>query len=224
MPVDPWGNSDTTPADRLPNRSWMHWSLIEPQHLYAAAATLIALVLGALLWFAAGQTPGPCPGCEVADQVGVGLTANGDSIQVRLVTCEPTTVERVALYDHEGATRWEIEATQAHSESVFLTNQVFGAFDEIVALDELPVSTDLSGVVEADRTYTFEFNVLDLHPDQIFYRYRLWDRTQFETAARDTACPTIDVDDTQARLLALGLLTIFGVVAYVASGRLVAGG
>lgn len=106
---------------------------------------------------------------------------------------------------------------------VFLTNQVFGAFDEIVALGELPVSTDLTGVVEADRTYTFRFNVLDLHPDKVFYRYRLWDKAQFETAARNVACPTIDVDDTQARLLALGLLAVFGVVAYVASGRLVSG-
>jgi len=129
----------------------------------------------------------------------------------------------VALYDQDGATRWEIHATEPHSEMVFLTNQVFGAFDETVALGELPVSTDLTGVVEADRTYTFEFNVLDLHPDQVFYRYRLWEREQFEAAARDVACPTIDVDDTQARLLALGLLAIFGVVAYVASGRLVAG-
>ncbi len=63
--------------------------------------------------------------------------------------------------------------------------------------------------------------MLDLHPDRIFYRYRLWDRAQFETAARDVACPALDVDDTQARLLALGLLAVFGVVAYVASGRII---
>lgn len=221
MPADPWGTADTSPTDHLPNRSWFHWSLIEPRHLYGAAAVMIALVLGTLIWFAAGQRPDPCPSCQVPNQVGVGLTASGDSIQVRLVTCEPTTVQRVALYDQQGATRWEIHATEPHSETVFLTNQVFGSFRETVALGELPVSTDLTGVVEADRTYTFAFNVLDLHPNQIFYRYRLWDRAQFEAAARDVACPTIDVDDTQARLLALGLLAVFGVVAYVASGRII---
>jgi hypothetical protein len=224
MRADPWGNADAAPADRLPNRTWFHWSLIEPQHLYASVVAVITIAFGLLIWFAAGQPPRPCAECEIPDHVGVGLTPAADSIQIRLITCEPATVERVALFDQNGATRWEIRATEPHQETVFLTDQVFGAFEELVALDELPVSTDLTGVVEADRTYTFAFNVLDLHPNQIFYRYRLWDRTQFESAARDVACPTLDVDDTQARLLALGLLAVFGVVAYVASGRLVSAG
>lgn len=223
MAADPWGNPDSSPAEHLPTGSWFHWSLIEARHLYGAASVIIAVALGAIIWFGTAQRPGPCADCEVGDQVGVGLTATGDSIQVRLVTCEPVVVQRVALYDQDGATRWEIQANESHSETVFLTNQVFGAFDEVVPLGELPVSSDLTGIVEADRTYTFAFSVLDLHPDQIFYRYRLWQRADFEVAARDIACPTIDVDDTQARLLAMALMAVFGVVAYVASGRLVAG-
>ena len=222
MPADPWGPSPDTRADHLPDRPWFHWALLEERHLYAGAGLLLALALGVMLWAAAGQRPADCRGCEVPDQVGVGLTAEGDSIAVRLVTCEPTTVERIALYDDDGATRWEIAATEPHSESVFLTNQVFGAFDEVVPMEQLPVTAELRGVVEADRTYTFEFSVLDLHRDQVFYRYRLWDRTAFEVAAREAACPALDLDDTQARLVTLALLLVLGTAAYVASGRLVA--
>ncbi len=223
MPADPWGNTGTTSRDHLPTRSWFHWSLLDSGHLAAVAAVVVTLGLGVVIWMAAGQSPRPCPGCEVPDQVGVGLTEAGDSIQVRLVTCDVETVERIALYDQDGGTRWEIRATEPHSERVFLTNQVFGAFEEVVPLDNLPVSTDLSGVVEADRTYVFEFNVLDLHRNEIFYRYRLWDTASFEDAALEAACPPLELEDTQARLLALALLAVLGAAAYVASGRIVSG-
>lgn len=222
MASDPWGTNDPGAQEHLPEGSWWHWSRLEAAHLYGGVAVLVAILVGAALWVASGRPTSECRGCEVSDQVGVGLTEAGDSIQIRLVTCEPVTVDRVALYDQDGGTRWEITARQDHDETVFLTNQVFGAFEEVVPFEQVPVSTNLHGVVEADRSYTFDFNVLDLHPDQIFYRYRLWDRQAFEDAAREAACPAIDVNDTQARMAAMALMAVLGIVAYVGSGRLVA--
>lgn len=221
--TDPWGGPEPGEGDHLPQRSWYHWSLLTPGQRYLIATVVIGIGLGVLMWTATARPPAACPECEVRDHVGVGLTPSGDSIQVRFIACEPTMVERVVLYDQDGATRWDIQATEPHDETVFLTDQVYGAFDEVVALGDLPVSTDLTGFVEADRRYLFEFNVLDLEPGQVFYRYRLLDRATFEDQARRVACPTLDLGGNQARLLSIALLAVLGVVAYLGSGRLLSG-